>query len=361
MNLVRATPFHMRAADANRLNAWSVRNGWTLATHYGDPHDEALAARLSVAVADISWRWRVAIEGPRVEEFLARLLTRDAAKLSPGCAFKALWLTDQGGLRGAGLVARTGEQSFLLASAAPDMEWVASAAALFDVHVREAEEGGLALVGPYASKLVAAAGLDANLEPLAFRKQNWDGLDVTLSRWGQHGGYELWCNADDAPIVWDRIARAGEAFALSPAGLEAMDIIDLEAGVPRPGRDYDPAAEPSPRLLGLESLIDPEHRIFNGRAAYLAAPTKRVLAGVEFDSDTPAPFAPLFRAGLIVGQTLGSLYSPALRRAIALAQLDAGASEPGCELTLRLAPDLRIVTVRVTALPFLPTPVQISP
>ncbi len=362
--LIRATPFHARAAAANRLNAWQARNGWTLASAYGDPHGEALAARLTAAVADISWRWRLMIEGPRAEEFLARLLTRDPARLVPGTAFKALWLTDRGGLRGAGALARYGRESFLLIAAAPDFDWIARGAALFDVRVHEIaqQEGGLSIVGPYAAKVIAAAGLDGALDGLKFRKLFWGGLDVTLSRFGEHGGYEVWCKADDAALVWDRILGAGAPFALKPAGLNAMDVLDLEAGIVRPGRDYEPAeggfvTTPSPIELGLESLVDVDHAIFNGRRAYLQAPRVQTRVGIELDGEAPVPHTPLLRDGRIVGHTLGSLYSPALRRAIALAVVDLDVAELGTQLML----NSNAATARVCALPFLPIPDGMGP
>jgi aminomethyltransferase len=281
-------------------------------------------------------------------------VTRDPARLESGAAFKALWLSDGGGVRGAGLLARHGRETFQLVSAASDLDWITRGAALFDVRVREIldEEGVLALIGPYVGKVLEAAQLDGALEPLSFRKLFWRGLDVTLSRFGEHGGYEIACKADDAALVWDRIVKAGAAYALKPAGVAAMDILDLEAGVPRPGRDYEPArdgfdAEPTPVELGLESLIDADHTAFNGRAAYLAASRSRMRVGIELDGETPAPHAKLTQGG----RTLHSLYSPALQRAIALAVVDTALAKPGTALTLA---DGTVAKVR--ELPFLPTP-----
>jgi aminomethyltransferase len=372
--LVRATPFHARAAAANLENAWLTRNGITLASFYNDTNDEALTARLRVAMADISWRWRVMFEGPRVVEFLAKLITRDASKLSPGTSLKALWLSDGGGVRGAGAIARYGRESFLLAASAPDMDWIASAAAVYDVKLRDMnDDGGLAIMGPYAPLTLQAAQLAVDLEPLAFRKLSWRGIDITLSRFGEHGGYEIWCAPDDGILVWDRIARAGESFGLMPAGVAAMDLLDLEAGIARPERDYEPARDgaasaPSPVALGLESLIDLEHQTFNGRTAFLAAREKepRRLAGIEIESDVAAPFTPLLLKGRTVGHTLRSVWLPSLRRAIALAQIDVSAFAPGTKLTLTLppsqsAPELRTAGARVTALPFLKVPDSIAP
>jgi len=365
---LHASPFHARAAELNRANAWLVKNGITLAAAYTGVNNEALAARTRVGMADISARWQVALEGPRVVELLQRLLTRDISALSPGTALKALWLNDQGGMRGAGVVARYGQESFRLTAFVADREWISQATDLFDVSFTEhaVTSGGLALSGPYARATLKAAGLlPSDLDVLAFRVLTWHGVEVTLARFGQQGGYELWCNADDALMAWDRIVQAGASFGLEPIGLTAADILDIEAGVPRPGRDFVPATDsepPDPRALGLERLIDENHA-FNGRAAYLARSSKKhpMLVGLEIDSDVPAPFTPLMRNGTVAGATLGACYSPALRRAIALAQVDQTLCQPRTPLSLTLppsidAPQLRIVTARVATLPFLPLP-----
>ena len=112
--------------------------------------------------------------------------------------------------------ARFGRDTFRMVSTTSDLDWIARAASLFGVGARDVsqEEGGLAIVGPFARQIVEAAGLDGALEPLSFRKQFWRGLDVTLSRFGEHGGFELWCDADDGSLVWDRIVKAGADFAL---------------------------------------------------------------------------------------------------------------------------------------------------
>ena len=89
MTSVRATPFHGRAAASNTMNLWRPRAGWTLAESYDDAGEEALAARLTCAMADITWRWRVMIEGTRAQEFLSRLMTRDPSALGVAEAYVA--------------------------------------------------------------------------------------------------------------------------------------------------------------------------------------------------------------------------------------------------------------------------------
>jgi aminomethyltransferase len=367
-----ASPFHARSAEANRGNCWATRNGLTLAERYDSVEQEALAARLAVAIADISWRWRVMLEGANTEAFLARVVTRNPAALVPGQSFKALWLADAGGVRGAGVIARYGRESFLLAASAPDTRWISSAASAWDVAVRDVSsgEGGIAVIGPQARATLEAAGFDAELEPLAFRKLSWRGVHVTLSRWGEHGGYEIWCAPDDGVLVWDRLMRAGAPFAIAPAGLAAMDVLDLEAGVARPELDYRPAregdaAEPLPASLGLTKLIDETHLGFNGRSAIAGRAAARKLVGLEFVSDEPAPFTPVALGDRAVGHTLRSVHSPSLRRAIALAQIDAAAAVPGTAVSLFLPPSmdrpaLQSVSATVVDLPFLPAPASIT-
>ncbi|HUB85734.1 MAG TPA: hypothetical protein VL971_08575, partial [Rhizomicrobium sp.] len=195
---LRATPFHGRAAARNPFNRWTARNGFTLASDYGDANQEVLAARTRVAMADISWRWRFFVKGVQAAQFLSRLVTRNVGELSAGQSVKALWLNDGGAVRGAGVFARFASDSFLVASAATDADWFQSAASAFAVTLDDVtdREGGVALIGPYAAAVLTAAGLDAGIAPLNFRKLFWRGLDVTISRWGEQNGYEIWCAAD---------------------------------------------------------------------------------------------------------------------------------------------------------------------
>jgi glycine cleavage system aminomethyltransferase T len=102
--------------------------------------------------------------------------------------------------------------------------------------------------------------------------------------------------------------------------------------------------------LGLESLVDMGRGSFNGAAALRNTGRGRTCVGIEFDSETPAPHAPLHRKGELVGHTRSSLYSPALRRAIALASVDVAAAEPGQILSCGEQ------VVHVCSLPFLPVP-----
>ena len=350
-----ATPFHARAAAANRLNAWENRCGFTLAAHYGSVADEALAARFGAVLGDLSWQWRVELVGDQAPALVSRLFTRDASALGLGAAMEVLWLNDDGAVRGQGTVVRLAQDRFTLIAATADADWIADAARLYGVAVQERRLGVLALIGPTALKILKAAGLDLDLAPQSQQQTVWRGLEVSLSRLGL--GFEIACDPDSGLIVWDRLMAAGRNFALLPAGQAALDILAIESGRVRPGRDYTPSREgfgidPSPQSLGLCGLIDQAH-LFNGRAGYLAAGPTTALSGVLLDSEIPAPHTPLTAADRPAGRTLGSCFSPALRRAIALAVLRD--CNPDATLSAML-PGGRIVCWS-TDLPILPIPV----
>jgi glycine cleavage system aminomethyltransferase T len=351
MNL-NASPFHARAVEANRLNTWENRGGFTLAADYGSVEEEAIAARFGAVVADVSWHPRVELSGEQAPAFVARLCTRNAAALGLGAALEVLWLNDAGAVRGQGTVIRIAANRFLLASAAADGEWIENAARLYGVAVtdRTRSEGVLALIGPASGKILKAAGLDGDLPLLCFRTAVWRGLDVSLSRLGL--GFEIGCSSEDALIVWDRLAAAGRSYALLPAGQAALDILETESGVLSPLRDYTPAREgfatvPTPQSLGLSALVDRAH-LFNGRAGFLAAGPDTRLAGILLDGDSPRPGTPLRRGSEPVGRTLGGRFSPALRQAIAFASVPE--TLPDGLLTAGGS------AARLIGLPFLPIP-----
>jgi aminomethyltransferase len=347
-----ASPFHARAVDANRLNAWENRGGFTLAAHYGSVAEEAVAARFGAVIGDLSWHWRVEISGDKAPAFVSRLFTRDASALGIGAAMDVLWLNDAGAVRGCGTVIRREAKRFLLLSATEDFAWIDHAARLYGVVLsdRTVSEGALALIGPAAAKILGAAGLPFDLPPNSFCSASWRGLDVWLARLGL--GFTIGCAADDGLVVWDRLALAGRPFALVPAGQGALDILDTEAGILRSGRDFTAvregfAATPVPQTLGLSALVDRSH-LFNGRAGVLAGGPDRMLTGLIVKGDLPPPGTALLKGAEPVGLTLGGCFSPALQQTIAFAALP----DPLPEGPFTAGG----VRCRVVDLPFLPVP-----
>lgn len=347
------TPFHARMAEHNSANAWTKRGAFTVPAHFGDPLQEALAARVSAVMTDISAREDLRFEGAGAGALLSAACGADFETLEKGLSRAVHWRADGGGVRGIGRLHRMGETDFLLRSEDCDPAWFVPAAPRFNAEIRDETKarGVLYLAGPFAFAVLAAARLEeaALLEPGHHRDFAWRGLNVAVSRPDQHAAYEIVCAADDATLVFDRLWRAGRMFGLRLAGQEAFELLQLEAGVPLLSLDFKSAREafahaPSPASLGLGGAL----RGGSTRADL-------TLAGVELDGEEPAPFATLFHKDVQAGRTLRSAYSPALKGAIALAQLDAAYAAPGTMLRLRRAglKGAEEFTARVVALPFL--------
>jgi glycine cleavage system aminomethyltransferase T len=347
----RASAFHVRTAEHNLGNAWLTRGAFTLAARYGDARQEALAARAACAMIDASFMTRLRVHGAGAAKLLAAACSFDADALGAGSSRRVFWCANGGGVRGIGMAARFGATNFVLRSFESDGAWFDAAAKRFDASVRDEtmEKGLLFLLGPRAADVLAAVDLHeaALLEPGKHAVFSWRGVSVTVSRWSSlsHAldGYELACANDDAVMVFDRLWRAGQNLGLVLAGQEAFDTLLLEQGVPIPGMDFAPAREakarePLPAALGLSDS---------------SQGTPRVLAGLEFDSEVPMAFAPVLRNGAIIGATMRSAYSPVLRRAIALAQLDRAQAVAGTAVTVRRLTQTgnEDVSARVTALP----------
>jgi aminomethyltransferase len=352
MGAVLPTPFHERTAMQNLVNAWTIRGSFTVPAHYGDPCQEALAARFSVAMADISATEDLCIEGPRAGSFLATACNTPLADLDIGASRAVYWCAEGDGVRGYGRVSRLAEDKFLLRSADIDLGWFDCAAPRFGVSLRDATQmrGLLFITGPFALPALVAAGLEVgDLNEDRHSDYDWRGLAVTVFRCARASGYELSCAAQDAIAVFDRLMRHAPLLALRLIGEEALELLQLEAGLPLVHGDFAPAREALAREPSLASLG------FKARSHGDSDSVRRVLAGIAWDSDQPAPFAPVFAGGKEVGRTLRSLYSPALKCAIALAQLDPDGGAPGTVVSMmRLeSSGLMESAGRVVALPFL--------
>lgn len=346
---LKATPFHYRAVEENRLNAWQTRNGVVLASHYGSAGEEAVAARFGAVMGDLSWYSVYEFSGGAIDAFAGRAFTRDGAVLGPGQAAEILWLNDAGGVRGRGTLIRLTATQFRLISPQEDGDWLGYAAQLFGVEMsRRTDEGILAVIGPTAGKVLREAGVTGLPPASAMVSEIWGGLSVRLSRLWL--GYEIFCGRDDALIVWDRLARAGRSFALQPAGQEALDTLFFESGWT--GRSFAAApdgftSDPKPDALGLADLIDPRHR-FNGKAGWLAGREDGVLKGVILDSLPQTVPQPLIADGKEQGRLIAVQPSWAFQSVLGMAVVPPGTPK---QVGITGANSLRFVD-----LPFLPPP-----
>ncbi len=385
------TPFHPRAAALNRKMQWREWSGYWASSVYADFHDiEYNAIREAAAVIDVSPLYKYRITGPDAITLADRVITRDATRLKVGHVFYTPWCDEHGKVIDDGTVHRVGEQELRWTAADPQYRWLTLNSAGLDVHVEDVSESlaALALQGPFSrAVLEAASGEDwSGLGYFWRRASAIAGVGVDVSRTGYTGdlGYELWIPAKHAEAVWDRLFQVGKSWAIRPAGMLALDVTRLEAGLIMLEADYtsarhamNPEQNYSPFEVGLGRLVRFDKADYVGRRALQAeqaagGPSRRLVGlqldwhGIEalFDAQGLPPSVsptvdrapvPVFADGRQVGRVTSHGWSPILKQAIALASVPARHDRVGARLQVEWTVEGRRgrVGATVVELPFL--------
>jgi aminomethyltransferase len=204
---------------------------------------------------------------------------------------------------------------------------------------------------------------------------------VDISRTGYTGdlGYEIWMDAERAEPVWDALVQAGRAYDLTPAGMLALDVARIEAGLILLDVDYVsakkaliPSQKYSPYELGLGRLVHLDKAPYIGQAALrreAGEGAARQLVGLEVDWDElerlydqaglapqlPATASrvavPVYRDGTQVGKATSTTWSPTLKKMIALASVARDAAGAAARLQMELTVDHKRQQVGATVAP----------
>ena len=387
--MLKTTPFHPRTAPLVQGQAWRRWAGHAVASAYELVHDrEYSAVRNAAALFDVSPLFKYLISGPDAVRLLDRMVTRDVTKCRIGQVLYTSWCDRHGKVIDDGTVSRLGEDRFRLTSAEPNLRWLMLNAAGMNVALEEvsARVGALALQGPLSRQILeACCGHElSSLKYFRLRETSLRGTPVTISRTGYTGdlGFEIWVAAEHAVAVWDALMDAGADYGITPAGIWALDIARIEAGLVMLDVDYHSshhalieAQTSSPFELGLEWTVPREKGPYNGRAA-LAAERARVPAwrfvGLAVDwVSLEALYArhglpphlptvawrtstPVYQDRGQIGYASSGCWSPLLKQYLALAHLRAPHFAAGTEVFLEMTVEHQRVraSARVVPLPF---------
>ncbi|MEM9705089.1 MAG: glycine cleavage T C-terminal barrel domain-containing protein [Pseudomonadota bacterium] len=330
----RPTALYVATAEASIANSWTIINGWTAPLVYSDIDEEYHALLTDAALVDFGPLCRYIIRGPMASNFLSRITTAPLDYIDIGESARGLIVSAGGGVVDMVDVSRLGEEMYLLTTSRPHARRLQLANRGVDATVEDitGSIAALAIIGPKARESAAKAGLAIGGEDLA-AQLTVRGVETSARpiHYGAQSGIEILYPYDEALTVWERVRRASK---IGPAGVAALDALRIESGSPQPGADFvsaDDAAEPaqvrSPEALGLAHLAPVNRAWFNGRRALSVSrkPESRVLHVLALDAEHIQAGAPVVRGGSVVGRVTSAAFSPRLKRAIAFADLDAGA------------------------------------
>ena len=383
------SPFHARIAPLCTSYAWKHWGGYYAVTRFGETHlPEYWAFREACAVTDVTPLFKYEVVGRDAARLLSRMLVRNVAGMRVGRVAYACWCDPSGKVIDDGTVSRLGEQRFFLTAAEPSLSWMGRLARGLDLEVADVSEriAALSLQGPTSREVLRRCS-DADLDKLKYFGTTWarlDGVDARISRTGYTGdlGYELWCDAADAVRLWDAVMSAGRAYGIEPAGIEALDMVRIEAGLIMLGVDYHSsprvtidARRSTPYEIGLDWCVELDREPFLGQEALRAEVARGPawkMVGVEADwraleelyasyelppSLPPAASRatlPLYADGAFVGQVTSSVWSPLLKRQLGLASVKASHAALGTRVELEhtVLHERRSVAATIVAKPF---------
>jgi aminomethyltransferase len=335
--------------------------GWQVADHYGDPQEEAAAVRQAAGVVDRAWRAKVEVRGRDRVSFLQSILSNDLKPLQPGQGCVAAFLTPHGKVIAFMRVLVLPDCLYLeldddikaRAFEALDKLLVSERVELSDA---TADWSILSVEGPRSPDALGALGLGPLPDhPSAHAESALTGLPLRVVRAGETGevGFDLWVPTAGAPDLWRRLLEAGGPFGLRPVGLAALNALRVEAGVAWSGVDV------TEETLLLE--VPFEHAVSYTKGCYVGQEVvarvtyrghvNRKLTGLIFpDAAVPAAGSKVTGDGKEIGVVTSPVYSPTLKRGIALAFLGREWLDPGKRVEVRT--DAASLSADVTTLPF---------
>jgi aminomethyltransferase len=385
------TAFHERTSGLNQNLSWGDWSGYLSAQVYADFHDiEYNAIREAVAAIDVSPLYKYVIAGPDAGRLIDRVITRNATKLAVGQVYYTPWCDERGRVIDDGTVTRRDETTYFWTAADPSYRWFSLNAHGLDVSITDVSEtvAALALQGPGAREVLEVATRQdwSDLRYFRHRRTEVGGIETDVTRTGYTGdlGYELWVDADAAVELWDAVFEAGRPFGIRPAGVRALDVARVEAGLILIEVEYTSSRnarsaeqEYSPFEIGLGRVVDLGKADFVGKRALEleqanGGPARR-LTGLELDwsgieevfarHDLPPEVSPtvhrdptpVFNRGRLVGRATSLTWSPTLKRMIGYGSLPPSLATPGTQVSVEWMVEGEPATVRATVveLPFL--------
>jgi aminomethyltransferase len=352
--MTKQTGFHESFAKHTR-NFVEYKGYW-LANCFAEagPIEEYWACREKAVIMDLSPLRKFEITGPDSEALCQYIFTRNVKTLAIGGVVYTAMCYEHGGMIDDGTLFRLGKDNF---------RWIGGDD-YGGVWMREvAEKLGLkvlirtstdqlhnaAVQGPECrallEKIVWTAPHNPEFMQLGWfrfspaRLNNENGTPFVISRTGYTGelGYEVMCHPKDCAEIFDAIWNVGQDHGLKPMGLEALDMVRIEAGLIFAGYDFSDQTDPFEAGIGFTVPLKSKTDDFIGRDALIRRKEtpSRKLVGLDIDSNVEISHGDCVHIGRAqIGEVTSSMRSPMLKKNIALARIDVAHCGVGTDLEI---------------------------
>lgn len=347
--MTKQTGFHDSFAKHTRN--FIEYNGYWLANCFAaaGPIEEYHACRDKCVIMDLSPLRKFEVTGPDAEALCQYAFTRNMKTLAVGGVVYTAMCFEHGGMIDDGTVFRLGKDNFRwIGGNDYGGEWLRELADKhgLNVLVRSSTDQlhNVAVQGPHSRdllrKIVWTAPHNPTMDQLDWfrftpaRLNNESGTPFVLSRTGYTGelGYEVMCHPKDCAEVFDAIWDAGQEFGIKPMGLEALDLVRIEAGLIFAGYDFSDQTDPFEAGIGFTCPLKSKTDDFVGRDALIRRKENplRKFVGLDIDSNVDVGHGDCIHIGRAqIGEVTSAMRSPQTGRNIALARIDVAHATDG--------------------------------
>ena len=326
---------------------FSVYNHMYIPRDFGSPEQNFWNLIENAILCDVAVERQVEITGPDAYKFIQLLTPRDLSKLSIGQCKYVLIVNNEGGILNDPVLLRLGENHFWLSLADSDILLWAQGVALnsgLNVKIIEPDVSPLQLQGPTSGEIMIKLFGDSikDLKYYWLREYTLDGIPLIVSRtgWSSELGYEIYLrDGSKGNELYEKIMTAGKDHGLQPG--HTSSIRRIEGGMLSYHADAD--INTNPYELGLDRLVNLDSKVnFIGKEALKKIQQKginRIQVGLELEGEPlkgpNTTFWSIQKEDEIIGKVTSAIYSPRLKKNIALAMTKINQSKIGNKLKIK--------------------------
>ena len=358
---IRKSPF-FDATVRWGAKGFSTYNHMYIPRDFGDPEENFWNLINDAILCDVAVERQVQIKGPDASKFVQMMTPRDLSKMSVGQCKYVILTNQYGGILNDPVLLKISDNCYWFSLADSDVLLWAQGLAVntkFDVDICEPDVSPLQLQGPKSRKIMIELFNDdiSDLKYYWFKSFQLNGIDLIVSRtgWSSELGYEIFLlNSEDGDKLYETIMEIGSHHGLKPG--HTSTIRRIEGAMLSYHADMD--INTNPFELGLDRFIDIDKDFdFIGKEALMEIKgqgVSRQQVGLEIKADPiPEPNTRFWKVKIKdndIGRVTSAVYSPRLKKNIALAMLEKRYSKIGTEV--QVISDSAVMLAEVVEKPF---------